>query len=210
MKRKKINSFTPHWGYKATFLGLGIMAAAMHVLMFRFIPDMSVIPLPMILLLLGSDALLLWYSIIFSTQSRVTVYEEGIEIEQGNSKVFTTWDNISHFGLRWAGRNQQRGLVLYEDVQPQAGGIEKLFYGWKTKFLSLTPFVNLPRKGIFSMEVDTEKLLETEFGKTIYEFAPHLFDSEKAKNRLKDGYNNDNAMLANEESYDEAQENQQF
>jgi hypothetical protein len=192
MKRKKINSFTPHWGYKATFFGLGFMAALGHVILFRTIPDMSVIPLPAIIALLGMDAFLLWFGIIFGTQSRVIVYEEGIELERGNSRVFTSWDNISRFGTKHGGKNQQRGLWLHEDVQPEAGGIEKLLFGWKTNFISLGQYVNLPRVTIFSREIDTDKLLETEFGQSVYEFAPHLFDEEpKLKNRLEEAHEGD-------------------
>src|SRR5689334_1672999 len=97
MKRKKINSFTPHWGYKATFAIMGLVTAAAHIIMFRTVPDIASIPLPAIIALLGVDAFILWFGIVFGTQSRVTVYDEGIELERGNSKFFTTWDNISHF-----------------------------------------------------------------------------------------------------------------
>jgi hypothetical protein len=205
MKRKKMNSFTPHWGYKATFATLGIGAALAHIIMFRVIPNM---PLPLIIFLLGIDAFLLWFGIIFGTQSRVTVYEEGIELERGNSRVFTTWDNISRFGIKHGGKNQQRGLWLHEAVQPEASGIEKLLFGRKTNFIALAQYVPLPKKDIFSREIDTEKLLETEFGKTVYEYAPQLFDMEKAKNRLEDGYDADEVSSSlTEESYNEAQEN---
>jgi hypothetical protein len=209
MKRKKMNSFTPHWGYKATFAALGIGTALAHVIMFRLIPDMGLIPLPAIIALLGLDAFLLCFGIIFGTQSRVTVYEEGIELERGNSRVFTTWDNISHFGIRHGGKNQQRGLWLHEAVQPEASGIEKLLFGRKTNFIALAQYVPLPKKDIFSREIDTGKLLETEFGKTVYEYAPHLFDVEKAKNRLEDGYSDEisSSSSLTEESYNEAQEN---
>jgi hypothetical protein len=206
MKRKKINSFTPHWGYKATFAALGIVAALAHVIIFRLIPGMSLVPLPVIIALLGIDAFLLWFGIIFGTQSRVSIYEEGIELERGNSRVFTAWDNISHFGIKHGGKNQQRGLWLHEAVQPEASGIEKLLFGWKTNFISLAQYVPLPKKDIFSREIDTEKLLETEFGKTVYEYAPHLFDVEKAKNRLEDGYTNEISSPLTEESYNKAQE----
>jgi hypothetical protein len=207
MKRKKINSFTPHWGYKATFFGMGLVTAIAHAVMFRTIPDMTAIPLPIIIGLLGMDAFLVWFGIVFGTQSRVTVYEEGIELERGNSKFFTTWENISHFGTKFGGKNQQRGLWLHEAVQPEAHGIEKLFFGWKSNFLNLAQYVNLPRPNHFSREIDTDKLLETEFGQAVYEFAPHLFDKEKRKNQLEDGYNEQVDTYSTEDSYNEAQEN---
>jgi hypothetical protein len=207
MKRKKINSFTPHWGYKATFALMGLVTAVAHLVMFRTIPDMAAIPLPAIIVLLGMDAFILWFGIVFGTQSRVTVYEEGIELERGNSKFFATWENISHFGIKFGGKNQQRGLWLHEAVQPEAHGIEKLFFGWKSNFLNLAQYVNLPRPNLFSREIDTDKLLETEFGQAVYEFAPHLFDKEKRKNQLEDGYNEQVDTYSTEDSYNEAQEN---
>jgi hypothetical protein len=206
MKRKKINSFVPHWGYKATFLAMGIVTAIAHLIIFRTIPDMAMIPWPAIVAMLGVDAFILWFSIVFSTQSRVTVYDEGIELERGNSKVFTTWDNISHFGIKHGGKNQQRGIWLHEPVQPEASGAEKLLFGWKTNFIGLAQYVPMPKKNIFSMEVDTDKLLETEFGQAVYEFAPHLFGAEKPKNELEAEYTDESSYLS-EESYNEAQEN---
>jgi hypothetical protein len=208
MKRKKINSFTPHWGYKATFFGMGVVTAIAHAVMFRTIPDMTAIPLPLIIGLLGMDAFLVWFGVIFGTQSRVTVYEEGIELERGNSRFFAAWDNISHFGTKFGGKNQQRGLWLHEAVQPEAHGIEKLFFGWKSNFLNLAQYVNLPRPNAFSREIDTDKLLETEFGQAVYEFAPHLFDKEKHKNQLEDAYNEQVDSYSTEDTYNEAQKNQ--
>jgi hypothetical protein len=207
MKRKKINSFVPHWGYKAVFAGMGIVTALAHVIMFRSLADVAAIPLPAIIALLGVDAFILWFGIVFGTQSRVTVYEEGIELERGNSRVFTTWDNISHFGIKHGGKNQQRGLWLHEAVQPEASGVEKLLFGWKTNFIGLAQYVPLPKKNMFSREIDTDKLLETEFGQSVYQHAPHLFGEEKAKNQLEDVYNSDVTSDLTEESYNEAQEN---
>jgi hypothetical protein len=131
---------------------------------------------------------LLWYSFILWTQTRLIIYEDGIEIQRGASSFFNLWKNMSHFGRYSYGKKNSYGIFLFEKVQPEAQGLaEKLFYGWSSNFIALNEFVYVPWRwvGFFQgATVDTEKLLDTPFGQEVYRLAPHLFEygKEKAKN----------------------------
>jgi hypothetical protein len=196
MKRKKVLSHSPRWQMKAFIVSMGLLIAAIHIFSFRMAQDSGDFPIPLILLVLIIDAFLLWWSYIFTTQSRVTIFEEGIELVRGGSRLFTKWDNISHLGIKGYGRNQQRGIFLYDKVKPKVNGlIEKLLFGRETDFIPIGRYVHLPRNwNPFNRQINTEKLLETEFGQRLYDYAPHLFDdynNAKPKNRLEDDYQDD-------------------
>ena len=58
--------------------------------------------------------------------------------------------------------------------------------------------MNIPSEwtSFFSRDVDLDKILETDFGKQLYELAPHLFGAEeKTKNRLEDGIEEDSEIV---------------
>jgi|GEM_PF-3286061 len=194
MKRKRISSHRAGLPMRMFFLLMGLIVAGMHAVMFRMVGDTgeTAIPLFFIALALFFDAFLLWWAIIFMTQSRVTLYEEGIELERGGAKIFTTWDNVSHFGIKGMGKNQRRGIYLHEKVSPDTKGlVEKILFGWDTRFIPIGQLIHLPTEHIFSRTIDPDKVLETEFGQEVYELAPHLFeeyDEWKPKNRLRDDY----------------------
>jgi hypothetical protein len=209
MKRKKINSYTPGWPMRGFMLLVGFAVAAIHVFAIRS-AGLQEMPLPLIAFILLADATLLWWMIVFSSQSRVTLYDEGIELERGASKVFTPWSNVSHLGVKGFGRNRRRGIYLHTPVSPETKGlVEKLFFGRASDFIPIGRYVNLPTNwNPFSREIDKDKLLETEFGKDLYELAPHLFGvEEKPKHSLEDEYNEDVTFDTQEEQYNETQEN---
>lgn len=193
MKRKKVSVHTPGKPMRFFVLMMGLVVAGLHAFILRTMgAETTDFPLALMGLVLFFDAILLWWAIIFTTQSRVTLFEEGIELERGNSKVYTPWENVSHLGVKGFGRNQRRGLFLHEKVTPETKGIEKLFFGWKSGFLNIGRYVHLHRVwNPFSRQLNMEKILETEFGQDLYAVAPHLFDEYedwKPKNRLEDGY----------------------
>ena len=175
-------------------LFIGLVVAGIHAFIFRTMGAQTTdFPLALMGLMLFFDAMLLWWAVIFTTQSRVTLFEEGIELERGGAKVFSTWDNVSHLGIKGGGKSSRRGLFLHEKVTPETRGlIERLLFGWKTGFLPIGQYVHLPKVwNLFSREIDTEKLLDSEFGQELYELAPHLFeeyDEWKPKNRLEDSH----------------------
>lgn len=195
MKRKKVSTHTPKLPMRSFVLLMSILVAFIHVFMLRTLTVGTevVLPIFMLALILLFDAMFLWWGIIFMTQSRVTLFEEGIELERGGSKVFSTWDNVSHLGIKGHGRSQKRGLFLHDKVTPETKGlVEKIAFGRSSNFLPIGRYVHLPRVwGLFKRDINTDKLLDSEFGQELYDLAPHLFeeyDEWKPKNRLNDDH----------------------
>jgi hypothetical protein len=183
------NIYTPGWLMRLFVLAIGIFVAGMHAYILRGIGASGGIPAYFIVLILMVDAWLLWYSIIFTTQTRVIVSADGIEMQRGGSRLFTTWENISHFGIKGGGKSQQRGIYLYHKVEPEVTGLaEKLFYGWASDFIPIGQVINLPTNwGFFRHDINIERLAETEFGQDVAYHAPHLlghfggYEQEKSK-----------------------------
>ncbi|MGB7342134.1 MAG: hypothetical protein WBC91_24775 [Phototrophicaceae bacterium] len=193
MKRKRMSVYKPGLPMRLFVLSMGLLVAGIHTFALRSVLGTGEMPFLIFPFLLLVDGFLLWWSIIFMTQSRVTLFEEGIEVERGGSKLFSTWDNVSHLGIKGGGKNSRRGLFLHEKVSPETTGlVDKLFFGRSTNFLPVGQFVRLPREWrIFSRKIDTNKLLNSEFGQELYRYAPHLFeeyDEWKPKNQLRDDY----------------------
>ncbi len=193
MKRKKVSTHRPKLPMRLFVLLMGILVAGIHAFILRTMTVTEVTPMPffMLGLILLFDAVFLWWAIIFMTQSQVTLFEEGIELERGGSKVFTTWDNVSHLGVKGYGRNQKRGIFLHDKVSPETKGlVEKAFFGRSSDFIPIGRYVHLPRIwALFNREIDKDKLLNSDFGQELYDLAPHLFDEYdewKPKNRLSD------------------------
>ncbi|GAB5493000.1 MAG: hypothetical protein Phog2KO_32150 [Phototrophicaceae bacterium] len=208
MKRKKVSTHTPKLPMRSFVLVMSIFVALIHVFMLRTLTVGTevVFPIFMLMLILLFDAMFLWWGIIFMTQSRVTLFEEGIELERGGSKIFSTWDNVSHLGVKGYGRSQKRGLFLHEKVTPETKGLaEKIAFGRSSNFLPIGRYVHLPRVwGLFKRDINTDKLLDSEFGQELYDLAPHLFeeyDEWKPKNRLRDDYDNSDYDIVETDRY---------
>jgi hypothetical protein len=188
------NVYTPGWAMRLFVLAVGFLMAGMHAFILRGEAFSGVDGFPILFLglLLLVDAFFLWYALLFTTQTRVIVSAEGIELQRGASRLFTAWDNASHFGVKGAGKSQERGLYLHHKVQPDVTGLaEKLFYGWATDFIPLGQVINLPTTwGFFQQPVNLEKLAQTEFGQDVAYHAPHLleayaeYEKSKVDNRL--------------------------
>src|SRR5690349_19950544 len=66
---------------------------------------------------------LLWYTVNLCWQTRLIVYQDGLEIQRCGSSFFSTWENLSHLGRRNYGKNISYGLYLFERVQPEVTGL---------------------------------------------------------------------------------------
>jgi hypothetical protein len=190
MKRKKITSFAPDWSVRIFFVLVISFGVFLHLYSIRqLMAGQMQFPLPILLFILALDAYLLW-TMFMVFQTKVTLYDEGIEVERGASKLFTTWDNVSHMGKNGMGRSVATGLYLHEPAKTESEGLaERLLLRENSKFIPLGRFMNIPSDwtSFFSRDVDMDKILETDFGKQLYELAPHLFEQEaKLKNRLED------------------------
>jgi hypothetical protein len=205
MKRKKIQSFVPGWPIRIASLLAASVAVIAHIVGIRA-GGLETIPAPMLLLILVMDAVLLWWMIVFSSQSRVTLYDEGIELERGASKVFTPWENVSHLGFKGFGRSRRRGIYLHSPVKPESKGIvEELLFGRESNFIPIGRYVHLPSNwNIFNAQINTDKLLETEFGQQLYELAPHLFgEEEKPKNQLEEELEENNYEISEQDKHEQ-------
>lgn len=189
LKHDKMRIYIPSLAMRLLILIAGLLITAMHALVLRQANFVGAgdFPLLFVVLILMFDAAFLWWGIVFTTQTRVIVSEIGIELQRGTARLFTPWDNISHFGVKGAGKNQQRGLFLYDKVQPQVSGIaDKLFFGWETNFMPIGQVVNLPTHwGFFRQPINLDKVLQTEFGQDVAYYAPHLFDEAKDRRKSK-------------------------
>lgn len=166
-------------------LAMGLFVAAMHVFLLRtmsFSGEASSMPFAILGLILLIDAIFLWWTIIFTTQSHITLYEEGIELQRGGSRLFTSWHNVDKFGIKGHGRAARRGLYLHERVSPDTKGlVDKLIFGRDTDFIPIGQYTHLPRKWTlnpFNREIHTDKLRDTDFGQDVYDLAPHLFEED--------------------------------
>jgi hypothetical protein len=131
------------------------------------------------------QAYLLWYLYTFSFRTRLILYKDGLELQQGSAHFFAAWEHLSHFGGKKIGKAFRVGIYLHKIVQPEVKGIlDRFHFGWPSNFLPVTTVILLPRRwlGLF---VDTEKLLETEFGRDLLHYAPQVF--EVAKEKVKNG-----------------------
>ena len=104
-------------------------------------------------------------------------------MQQGSSHFFVAWEHLSHFGGKKNGKAFQLGMYLHKIVHPDVKGIlDKFHFGWPSNFLPVTAVVHLPRRwlGLF---IDSEKLLETDFGRELLHYAPQLFEDNGEKNK---------------------------
>ena len=191
MKHKNEHStvYTPGLPMRLFVLAIGLMMAGIHAVVLRGIgfsggdwtPLLFFVPILML------DAWLVWYGLLFTTQTHVNVSEAGIELQRGGARHFASWDNISHFGVRGAGKNQQQGIYLYHKVQPNVTGIaEKLFFGRQTDFIPIGQVINLPRRfGFFKARIDLDKLAATDFGRDVAYYAPHLLVRRRGQTQTR-------------------------
>lgn len=114
------------------------------------------------------------------------VYENGLKVQQNRNFDFTTWDNLSHFKVYRKGRHSiVVGIMTYDPVERHISGgwFERILYNKSDMRFMEVDSVFLPTK--FTKErylkVDEAKLVDTEFGQYLQEYAPHLFSNSKGK-----------------------------
>jgi hypothetical protein len=181
-----VNIYTPHLWLKLLMVFIsGIMLFIHFPALLWASQDTAEIPSVIFLFLIPLYTGLLWYTVILCTQTRLIVYEDGLELQRGGSRFFSPWENISHFGRHGSGKNSSYGVYLYERVQPEVDGFaEKLFYGWSSDYMALSNLVSIPSRWVSLFEgskVDTARLVETPFGQDVYRFAPQLFKVSEEK-----------------------------
>jgi hypothetical protein len=139
-----------------------------------------------------------WSLIIGISQTSITVYEDGLEWQRGGAKLFVRWEDLYELGRKPAGGSVSFGIYLNHSIEPEVNGFaEKLIFGRATNFITLTGIVDVPSywagfgKG---QMLDTYKFADTEFGRELMRYAPHLFRDNtdiKGKNDTDDSSQND-------------------
>jgi hypothetical protein len=138
------------------------------------------------LALLPIYALILWLLIIYSNQQHLAIYEDGLEYCLGNNRTFSRWEDMRRFESRSAGRSRILGIYTIATQKRQEGNsFERLLLMLRyPDFIPLSTVVRVPTRwdGCWTgMIVDTNKLADTEFGRAILPYAPHLFEYRKEK-----------------------------
>jgi len=124
----------------------------------------------------------LLYTFMGST-STIAVYEDGIEQRYGSRRLFSTWENLSHFERRKHGRSSMSGIVTNAPMQQRVSGgwIEKLLhYKHDLRFMPLSDVesfrLKYDRQGkIYYLH---EKTKQSKFGQILKDYAPHLLVDE--------------------------------
>lgn len=174
-----------YWG-----LLLGLLLMLIHfLLMISFWREEFMWAITFILLPLYGYGI--WEMFIRATQTSITLYKDGIEWQRGGSRLFTTWDNVSHLGCHGKGESMSYGIFLHKKVKPEVNGlIESLAYGRESNYILLTGLLSIPTQWSFRRDttIDLDKLSQTDFGRTLMHYAPHLFEKGKGKpkHRLSD------------------------
>ncbi len=92
----------------------------------------------------------------------------------------TRWDNMKNFGYRKIGRNKHFGIELHTPMRLQKSRFS--MGKMDETFLSISN--GIPTKGLFDRTSDYDKFAQTDFGRDLLHYAPHLFEgklTEKAK-----------------------------
>jgi hypothetical protein len=142
----------------------------------------------LVLLFIVLDVWVIWYSFILNLQTRVIVSEEGLELQRGNTHLFTSWENVSHVGIKPVLIWQVSGLYLHKKIEPESTNfVEKPFLGRVTDFLGIGVVIPLPTHfGFLRSPIDFMKLAETEFGQDLARYAPHLLEERHEKHKVSD------------------------
>lgn len=187
LKNKSGQIYTPSLLMRLFVLGMGLFIAGMHTIILRNVVIESISPLLVLLLMLilAVDGWFVWYGLIFTTQTRVTVNEDGIEFQRGGSRIFAAWENVSHFGVKGYGKSQRSGIYLFHKIQPEVEGFaERLFFNRETDFVPIGQAISLPvRWGIFRRDINLKKLAQTNFGRDVSCYADHLLDEFDKKSK---------------------------
>jgi hypothetical protein len=139
------------------------------------------------LILIPIYGFILWILLISSTQQHLAIYENGLEYRMGGNRRFSRWEDMRHFEIRPQGKSSVIGIYSSHIEKRHEGSfIERLLSSSHNDLIPLS-VVHVPSRRInwwTRSIVDTEKFAETDFGRELLHYAPHLFEDgeEKAKN----------------------------
>lgn len=138
----------------------------------------------LLLIFIPLVAYLLWFVFVSATQ-KLVIYKDGIEHHYGSRRNHRIiWDNLVRFERRKNGKTMVHGITTMSAIRDEIEGgvINQQIYRRRDKyFLDLTEIIDFPLKsdGWFHSEIDLDALKETKFGRTLDNYAPHLFEKGK-------------------------------
>lgn len=139
-------------------------------------------------LLLFFYAFIIWLLMISMSQQHLAIYEDGLEYRMGGNRIFSRWEDLQRFESRASGKSRILGIATLAVEKRQEGNAFERFLlmGRYENFIPLQ-IVRVPTRwdGCWTgMVVDSAKFAETDFGRELLHYAPHLFEygKEKAKN----------------------------
>jgi hypothetical protein len=187
MEKQKNNSM-PIRVYKPSGwmqFGLGLMIVFI-VIHFSIMMRMGLEAGWFFLILVPLYGLILWMLLISSTQQHLAIYENGLEYRVGNNRRFSIWEDMQRFEIRPQGKSSVIGIYTsHLEKRYEGSAVERLLLHGYKDFIPLT-VVRVPTRwdGCWSgAVVDTVKFAETDFGRELLHYAPHLFDYSKEKQK---------------------------
>lgn len=126
-----------------------------------------------------------WYATEYVLNFAIIVTPDGLWF-QGYGKRFYPWESLTRLAKNKY--SSEWGLRAYRAKKIYRSRFGKLFLdAWLyDRFIPLERLVKVPRKWIFSRDI--EKFKKTEFGQDLYRYAHHLFgeyDDRKPKNHIE-------------------------
>lgn len=183
LKRDTGNVYKPNSLMRLFFMLMGLFGAGLPFYLSRNtdFSSMGAFGIFFIVFIFLLCVVIAWFGVMFVIQTRVTVSEDGLDLQRGGSHLFTTWENISHFGIKGRGRAIQSGVYLHNIVKPQVSGLlERIFFSWQTNFIPIGVVIDLPAHWY---SINLEKLAQTDFGHDVALYAPHLLKEQHEKSK---------------------------
>jgi hypothetical protein len=178
---------------KGDFKGIAIgvllpifMACLVGILVFALSQEwlnvFAIIGVTFLIFVFASLSFVIWRGL---HPASLSVYEDGIEYQIGESYIFSTWDNINAFELRQEEVGSRGSsyfvplpfLILFREAETisEPSFSDKWAFRRHSKYhIPLYQVLRIPL--IRSKEIDYKSLRTTEFGQYLLEYAPHIFE----------------------------------
>lgn len=181
-----------YWGtvvllvFAEIILGISLLILVMSLWAIRSLDAIPFFMICGLFVFVSSSAFCFVYNAAEKTS--IICSKEGLTYRRGTSYMFTEWQNLSHFidiGFRFE-------IYLQEGIKPEVKSwLDKQFYGQAIHIIQIDNIVKVPRTGNVlwesweSTKVDLDAFKQTELGRDLLHYAPHLF-GEKDKRDIDD------------------------
>ena len=125
---------------------------------------------------------------------KIILSSEGILVCTNHKRYASTWDSLHNLDILTMPRETVIGIrsAVSITVEENKGVLAALARSFPSGiedeyFLPLSPIINIPtrRMSVWSGDtmIDFDKLAQTEFGRDLLHYAPHLFEDSKEKQK---------------------------